>query len=303
MENNDQRLGSYKNIWYGLGRQRIEIPKSILKSSVQRNPLMSGMYIGSLGFYPKAQAHFSKRKNGLQGNFLFYCVDGKGEYMLEGKKYKVSANEFFILPQNKEHSYNSNEKDPWSIYWIYFAGTNLTAFNQLLTVQSCFEPKYIKSDGEIILLFNKMYKILELGFSIDNLVFANFCLTQFISSFIYNSRYFPAIENTEIDSVEKAILYMQEKVNDTITLKELSSYSNYSVSRFSILFKQKTGYAPMDYFMQMKIQQACKLLDFSTRSIKDIAITIGFDDPYYFSKRFKQLIGVAPIKYRAIKKD
>ena len=59
----------------------------------------------------------------------------------------------------------------------------------------------------------------------------------------------------------------------------------------------------MDYFMQMKIQQACQLLDFTDRSIKDIAITMGFDDPYYSSKRFKQVIGLPPQRYRAVNKD
>ena len=69
------------------------------------------------------------------------------------------------------------------------------------------------------------------------------------------------------------------------------------------MFKQKTGYAPIDYFMQMKIQQACQQLDFSDRSIKDIAMTMGFEDPYYFSKRFKQVIGLPPQRYRLLKKD
>src|SRR5688572_32256228 len=47
---------------------------------------------------------------------------------------------------------------------------------------------------------------------------------------------------------------MQEHINDNISLNELSSRYNYSVSRFSNLFKQKTGYAPIDYFVQMKMR-------------------------------------------------
>lgn len=210
---------------------------------------------------------------------------------------------FFILPQNVEHSYGSSDNNPWSIYWLHFGGPSLAAFNEQMAVQAHFHPTHIKDNGEIVALFQKMFKSLELGYSIDNLLFANLGLAHFLSLFIYNTRHFPMPENKNLDSVDKAILFMQERITEVITLKELSSYSNYSVSRFSNLFKQKTGYAPMDYFMQMKIQQACQLLDFNDRSIKDIAITMGFDDPYYFSIRFKQVIGLPPQRYRAVNKD
>lgn len=303
MKADEVKQGSHKNVWYGAGRKRIEIPKPVLKSNVLNNPLMNGLYIASLGFYPKAKGHYTRRRHGLHENFLFYCVDGYGKYELNGQQYTVSPNEFFILPKNIEHSYGSAEHNPWSIYWVHFGGNSLAPLNQLITVQAHFAPHHIKDNGEIAALFHKMYGALELGYSLDNLFFANLCLAHFLSLFIYNARHYPVSKNVEADAVDLAILYMQERVTDVLTLKDISSYSNYSVSRFSNLFKQKTGYAPMDYFMQMKIQQACQYLDFTGKSIKEIALTMGFDDPYYFSKRFKQVIGMPPIKYRAVKKD
>ncbi|MFT4094389.1 MAG: helix-turn-helix domain-containing protein [Niabella sp.] len=299
----DIKQGSHKNIWYGVGRQRIEIPRPVLRSAVINNPLINGLYISSLGFYPKAKGHFTKRRHGLHENFLFYCVDGHGMFELNGARYNVGPNEFFLLPQNEEHAYASNDNDPWSIYWVHFGGNGLPQLNAQHTVKEHFEPRHAKDNGEAIALFNKMYKALELGYSMDNLLFANLCLAQFLSLFIFNARHHPVTLNTKTDCVDNAILYMQEHVTDMLTLKDLSSYSNYSVSRFSNLFKQKTGYAPMDYFMQMKIQQACQQLDFTDKSIKEIALTLGFDDPYYFSKRFKQVTGMPPVKYRAVNKD
>lgn len=299
----EEKQGSHKNIWYGIGRKRIEIPKPILKSNVVNNPLLNGLYIASMGFYPKAKDHHTKRKYGLNENFLFYCVDGYGYYELNGERYNVGPNEFFILPQNVEHAYGSSANDPWSIYWIHFGGNMLPMLNEMHTVKEHFRPGHAKDNGEAIALFNKMYKTLELGYSIDNLLFSNLCLSQFLSLFIYNSRHHPAAPSSRPDSVDTAILYMQENVTEMLTLKDISLHSNYSVSRFSNLFKQKTGYAPMDYFMQMKIQQACQLLDFTDKSVKEIALTLGFDDPYYFSKRFKQVTGMPPVKYRSAHKD
>jgi len=300
---NDVKQGSHKNIWYGVGRQRIEIPRPILKSNVINNPLLNGLYVASIGSYPKAKQHFTKRRHGLNENFLFYCVDGYGFFELNGEKYQVGPNEFFILPQNVEHAYGSSANDPWSIYWIHFGGNSLPTFNEMHTVKEHFRPAHAKENGEAIALFNRLYNTLKLGFSIDNLLFANFCLSQFLSLFIYNSRHYPTAQSTRPDTVDTAILYMQKNVTEMLTLKDISTHSNYSVSRFSNLFKQKTGYAPMDYFMQMKIQQACQQLDFTDKSIKEIALTLGFDDPYYFSKRFKQVTGMPPVKYRSTHKD
>ena len=298
------KTGSVKNIWHGLGRQRIEIPKPLLKSRVQNNAFLNQLYICSLGYYPKAKGHYTYRKKGLAENFLFYCVDGHGWFKIGDKKYEVGPNEFFILPQLTEHAYGSHDENPWSIYWVHFGGDMLPHFNAMQTVQDNYKPVHIKAGNDISVLFSKMYKTLELGYSIDNLMFANMCLSHFLSLFIFNEKHYSGVISTaKPDSVDSTILYMQERIDDNITLHELSNRCNYSASRFSSLFRQKTGYSPIDYFIQMKMQKACQLLDFTDKSIKDIAISMGFDDPYYFSKRFTKVMGMSPTKYRMINKD
>ena len=301
--NAKNKEGSHKNIWYGIGRQRIEIPKTVLKQKIQANSLLNQLYVCSLGYYPNARGHYTYRKKGLPENFLFYCVDGAGWYQIGDKKSEVGPNQFFILPQNVEHAYGSADDNPWSIYWIHFGGESLHELNALHAVQKHFKPFYIKSSGEIITMFSRMYKALELGYSTDNLIFANLCLPHFLSLFIYNSKHTTVSPNDKMDVVDSAILYMQEHINENISLQELSSHYNYSASRFSSLFKQKTGYAPIDYFIQMKMQKASQQLDFSSSSVKDIALSMGFDDPYYFSKRFRKIIGLSPKQYRSQKKD
>lgn len=299
----ENKEGSHKNIWYGAGRQRIEIPRTILKSRVLGNPLLKHLHICSIGYYPKAKDHYTYRKKGLPENFLFYCVDGHGWYKIGDQRYEIGPNEFFILPQNTEHAYGSSEEHPWSIYWVHFGGDSLHELNNTQAVQKHFKPFYIKNNAEILSLFSKIYKTLELGYSIDNLLFANMCLSHYLSLFIYNSRHYAVASTDKIDCVDSAILHMQCHINENISLNQLSKQYNYSVSRFSNLFKKKTGYAPIDYFVQMKMQKACQQLDFTDNSIKHIAFSMGFDDPYYFSKRFRTIIGMSPKKYRSLNND
>jgi AraC family transcriptional regulator of arabinose operon len=295
--------GSHKNVWYGLGRQRIELPKTVLKTRVQNNDLLRQLYICSLGYYPKAEGHYTYRKKGLPENFLFYCVDGYGWYKIGNKKFAVSPNEFFILPQNVEHAYGSSDKHPWSIYWIHFGGQTLPSFNGMHAVKKHFQPFHIKSSDEIFTLFAKLYETLELGYSATNLLFANMCLSHFISLFIFNGKYVAVPSNHKTDFIDNAILFMREHIHENITLNELSKHYQYSPSRFSNLFRQKTGYAPIDYFSQMKMQKASQQLDFTDDPIKVIAFNLGYEDPYYFSKKFRKIVGMSPTKYRSTKKD
>lgn len=159
----------------------------------------------------------------------------------------------------------------------------LPAFNASPGFASCFTPTSVKINDDIVKLFTRMYNTLELGFSTDNLHFISFSLPHFLSFFMYNDRHFPSAAAYTDDFIKSAMQYMQENVTGNISLKDLCRQYNYSVSRFSSLFKQKTGYSPIDYFIQMKMQKASQQLNFTDQSIKTIAMNMGFEDRSMFS--------------------
>ena len=171
-------------------------------------------------------------------------------------------------------------------------------FNKQPMVTAAFAPAPIRGREEIIAAFNKMYHALSLGYSINNLMFANLCVPHFLSLFIYNTQHFyesPALQSNVID---QAIKFMNQHVDKILSLPELSASYNYSTSRFSSLFKDRTGFAPIDYFLHMKVQKATQLLDFTEKSVKEIAAELGFDDPYYFSRLFKKIMALSPTDFR-----
>ncbi len=67
---------------------------------------------------------------------------------------------------------------------------------------------------------------------------------------------------------------------------------------YSKLFRERTSHSPIAYFIQLKICKACELLDHTDLGVREIAIELGYDDPYYFSRLFKKIQGVSPSKYR-----
>lgn len=71
-----------------------------------------------------------------------------------------------------------------------------------------------------------------------------------------------------------------------------------SPSRFAHLFKQQTGESVTQWILKMKIQQAQRLLAFTDERISDVAYTLGFQSPFYFSKQFRLWTRQSPREYR-----
>src|SRR5690606_34991126 len=83
-----------------------------------------------------------------------------------------------------------------------------------------------------------------------------------------------------------------------ITLPNLAEKYNYNPSYFSELFKQKVGISFIQYIAEVRMKQACRLLEDSNLGLGDIAELTGFSNPSYFSSRFKKIFGVSPTDYR-----
>jgi transcriptional regulator GlxA family with amidase domain len=102
----------------------------------------------------------------------------------------------------------------------------------------------------------------------------------------------------ESQQIQKAVVYMQTHLHEEITLAGLANITRFSTSHLYRLFKSSTCYAPIDFFLRIKIHAAAQDIYFSTLPIKDIAISYGIEDPYYFSRLFKKIIGISPKTYR-----
>jgi len=71
-----------------------------------------------------------------------------------------------------------------------------------------------------------------------------------------------------------------------------------SPSRFAHLFRRETGVSPMAYMEGVRLEQAQQLLLRTSLMVKEIGARVGFDDPYYFSTRFRRRFGRSPAAWR-----
>lgn len=84
-----------------------------------------------------------------------------------------------------------------------------------------------------------------------------------------------------------------------LTVEELAKLANMSVATFKRAFKKEFNSSPIHYINTKKLKQAKELLSLPHLTISDIAYQVGFNDPLYFSRFFKQKKGVSPSDFRS----
>jgi AraC family transcriptional regulator of arabinose operon len=101
------------------------------------------------------------------------------------------------------------------------------------------------------------------------------------------------------ERVRTAMDYLAAHVDEPFELSRLAAHCGLSVSRLSHLFKDETGVTLQQYSEDLRLREARQLLTHTSLPMKEIATASGFNDAYYFSKRFRRSTGVPPTEWRA----
>ncbi|HET6555690.1 MAG TPA: AraC family transcriptional regulator [Prolixibacteraceae bacterium] len=286
------------------GERSIILPPFVV-NELRTETLTKELFITDIGYYPQARFHFRERTEKEAGQYiLMYCVEGEGWFSLGHQKHRVRQFQFFILPKGHAHSYGSNADNPWTIYWLHFDGEHAQFFAQGFDRPTDVSLSFHSRIEERIDLFDEIFTTLCKGYSKNNLIYATTSLFHFLGSMKFLGEYRenakPSDKAQQI--IEVAIHYMRENMERKVTLPEMAAHTGLSASRFSLLFQQQTGYPPLKYLNQLKIQKACHYLDFTDMKVNQISPTLGFDDAFYFTRLFTKMMGVSPTEYRAKKK-
>lgn len=285
------------------GERALVLPQIIMKKA-ENDMLLSQLHVTDIGYYPNARHHYRIRETPVDQYIFIYCTDGKGMYEIDGKTYRVHADQYFILPKGIPHRYGADKSSPWTIYWIHFKGKLAPYYFTGDTGPEDLPPSSDSRIRDRLDIFEEMYRTLESGFSIDNLRYTTSLLHHFLGSLQYIRQYRQAKQYCTWTAGMSAtvIHFMKENIEKAMSLAEIASYAGLSASHFSMIFRQETGHSPMSYFNLLKIQKACQLLDTTDMKINQICHKTGISDTYYFSRLFTKVMGISPSKYRKTSK-
>jgi len=277
-----------------VGQKMIVLPPNI-KRNILKNDLISRFHVIASGFFPHAAYHDRERKFGCSEYILLYCTAGTGTITIAHRTLQLKPNHFFVLPKDTPHHYKSSSMDPWTIYWLHFTGVHADhLYRKYAELKQ--EPVFLAYDTKRIEDFDQIFSMMENSFEERNLEIVNIKYFEFISSFLYAQEMDPLTPGR--DKISRSIQFMKKNPGALYSVQDLAAQLNLSVTHYSRLFRAKTGSSPNQYFIEIKVQSACQYLYFTDKSIKEICRELGFEDPFYFSRVFKKLMGVSPVNYR-----
>ena len=91
--------------------------------------------------------------------------------------------------------------------------------------------------------------------------------------------------------------FMLNNINKPLSLKEIASFSNVSISALREIFHLNTSGGVLEYFISLKVEQAKKYIRDGDYNLTQIAETLGYSGLHYFSRQFKQKTGMSPSQY------
>lgn len=275
------------------------IPRPMVQQ-LAAHPLLHSLLTTDVGWYPEARYHYVERPAGAAEHILIYCVQGAGWYEAAGKRHGLEAHEAVVLPAHVAHAYGASTLAPWSIHWVHFTGIEGDYYARLppsSTHKLSVDPR---CGAELGRLFQECYGSFVGGFMLPRLIHASKLVAHILAELFYhNAAFSPSMRTSRFHSLAPTFAYLAENLHTPLTLAEMAAHAGLSESQFSHLFKQQTGHSPIAYFNQLKMQHACSLLTITELSVKEVAHALGYSDAYYFSRLFKQHIGVAPRQFRS----
>lgn len=284
------------------GQHLVVLPESVARQ-VRSRPLLRSLLPTDAGLFPRAAGHLVERPHGTPATVLIVCLAGRGWYRLgpgdESRVQAVPAGTALFLPAGVAHAYGADERDPWSVEWAHFTGGEAPGWLQLLGV-SAERPALLQSpEAAADFGLGRVYEWLERGYTEANLVSAAAALRVALAAILRGRR---ATAEASGDMIDASLEWMRVHCGEPVTLAALARRAAYSVPRYSELFRSRTGFSPIDFLIRLRIQRACQLLDTTQLKVAAVGQAVGYDDPYYFSRQFRKIVGRSPRDYREVPK-
>lgn len=274
---------------------RLIIPLFLLKK-LRVHPLTAGLYPIALG-KTVYKPHFSAMDKSALHYQLIYCQYGEGELRYRNRLRLVKRGDLVLIPPHQPFEYHGSENSKNAVYWLSFTGKLADDFAERLLMKMDDGLGFTGAQEVVFKDFDNLIQLGARGYTATNVIHAVHVLQQALSFLALQQRIETFNRNTKFNLNEIEAL-MQENLHQDLNLDTLAHYSQLSKYHFAKKFKELTDTSPIQYFINMKIQQACFQLDNTHDSVKHIAESLGYNDPYYFSRLFKKMVGMSPKQYR-----
>lgn len=266
-----------------------------LRRTLARHPLGQACYPLALGYYPNAGEHRMQR-DAPDDYLLIYCRSGQGWLETPDGRFEVAGGDLLVLPKGRPHAYGADERRPWSIFWVHLDGTLIEEYLRPLGKSPRLR---IGVQPRLLAEFDALLGLRRQGLSLPHFIHAAHLLQSLLTSLALRPVR-ASLKSGRVLDIEAVQAMMRDHLHDALNLDDLAAQFKLSRFHFAKTYRALTGQAPIQDFIRLKMAHACRLLDEGSLEVRQVAEQLGYADPYYFSRLFKRVVGMAPTHYRAL---
>ncbi len=217
-------------------------------------------------------------------NIISYQLDGRYDHTFD----------FGTLEVKKDHIFNIGPCDSYSVKRIEKGSSICVTFTSDVPIKT--QLMDCTNDPRFSILFKKLLTYRSIGIE-SNYYMALSIIYEILHLLNKKESFEPLSPHTNSAIAETHNFLLNNFYNNEIDLTQFYEKSGLSDKYFRESFKKLYGLSPTQFLINLRLNEAAKLLSQGVFTVTEVAQTVGFSDVYYFSRLFKKKFGIPPSKF------
>jgi len=252
------------------------------------------------GSYRQGPRFNTYRQHGTQDWVLVYNLSGHARFGSPVGDIITGPNDIILLKPHVRHDYGTApDQTHWEPVWAHFIPRpSWMAWLNWPEPASGILRLHLSDLGQQQRIIGRFHDVLKLNASPfrHREALAMNALEEII---LWCDLANPHGETAQLDSrIRHSLDFICAHFAEPLPVSHIAAQCGLSPSRFAHLFRVQTRETPQRYLELQRLNRACQLLEFTQEPIRHIARQVGFDNPFYFTLRFKQHHGISPRLWR-----
>lgn len=245
---------------------------------------------------------------------IYWMEKGYAHMTFGGRKHKLTEGHLYLIPALTTH-YDHCDSE-FHQYYIHLMDRTKHIIDYYHRYHMPFEVEVTPEDQQLILQLLKICPNIKLlnpqPATYDNSVGTLDAAKRYQTLppplrmeingiiMILLSRFFTQATPRQLvndDRIVHTLYTIEQNLAEIPNINNLAADVNLGKDRFIRLFRQQTGYTPTDYIIRHRIHQAQMLFIDGQRSVKEVAISLGYTNVSYFGRQFKKVTDISPLEF------
>lgn len=240
---------------------------------------------------------YSMQREYAQVTVIEYVYSGTGTLWVDQKEYHPSAGDIYILPERTKQFYSADRNDPWTKIFVNLKGT---AMASMIEAFGLHKKVVYKDCQELSPIFEEIFETVKKeDITVEQMMEqCGMLVMKLLTKLCIHQMHKQNVPN-EVQTVKR---FIDNNYRRNLTMDEIAAEVYRSNDYVKKQFKQFYGMTPYAYYLDLKLTHAKYLLQNTNLPIKQIADKLGYKSDRYFSKRFREAVGITATQFRKCEK-